>query len=94
VNSVVGTDEEFGAAAGQFFRRGQHEIGHALPVLFVNIAHVVGQRVGVHGDFGMMVASHHLLAFLADGAVAERRPLGAAGHDSDVFRFHHDFWCD
>ena len=84
VDGVVGADQEIGAGTLQFLRRGQHEIGDTLPVVAIDEVHVLAERVRVHGNLGMPVRAHQGRALVANGAIAERRALGAAGHDSNV----------
>jgi len=84
VNGVVRADSKPGAYGREFFRGGKHEFGHGGPVARVDVNHVLGQRVRMQGDFRMHALAHESGRFLAQGAIAQRGALGAAGHDSDV----------
>ncbi len=81
---LSGQIEKVGAGAGQLLRRRHHQFRHARPIARFDALHVFSQRVGVHRDFGMIVAPQQFRAFQADGAVAERRALRAASDDADV----------
>jgi hypothetical protein len=48
------------------------------------VFHVPGERVRVHGDFGVVVRTEKLRAFHTDGAIAKSRTFGRAGDDTDV----------
>jgi hypothetical protein len=84
VDGVVGTDEEVGTDAGELVGGGEHEVGYALPVVAVDVLHVLAERVGVHGDFWVVVGAEVGGAFGADGSVAEGCAFGGAGDDADV----------
>ncbi len=86
VDGVVGADEKVGADGGELVGGGEHEIGDGGPVVAVYVVHVLGERVSVHGDFGVVMRAEELRAFDADGAVAEGSALGGAGDDADVLR--------
>jgi hypothetical protein len=46
--------------------------------------HVLGQRVRVHRNLGMVVRSEKLRAFHADGSITESCAFGGAGNDTNV----------
>ncbi|KAG1244918.1 hypothetical protein G6F65_021538 [Rhizopus arrhizus] len=86
VDGVVRADQEICARARQLVGRRQHQRTHAGQVTVVQADHVVGQRMGVQGDFRVRVRPHALRAFRAQRAIAQRRALGRAGDDADVKR--------
>jgi len=84
VNGIVGADQEIGSSLGQFTGGGEHEFRYTRPIAGIDVLHVLSQRVGMQGHFGMLVSAEPLRPFVRDGAVAEGRSLGAAGDDADV----------
>jgi hypothetical protein len=84
VDRVVGADQEVGPKRLELARRGQHEAGHLVPSIAVDRSHVLGQAVGVEAHLRMSVGTQALAPVERDRPVAQGRPLGAAGHDSDV----------
>jgi len=84
VDSVVGADQEIGTDFREFICRGEHELTHALPVAAVDVFHVLGERVRMHRDFGMIVVAEKLRAFHVDGSITKRRAFGGAGNNTNV----------
>jgi hypothetical protein len=64
--------------------RRQHEFGYALPIVVVDVVHVLAEAVVVHRDFRMHVASHERLGFVADSAIAQRGSFSATSHNTDM----------
>ena len=63
------------------------ELGELLSkraVAALDVRHVLGQRMGMHGDLRMIVGAEQVSSFEADGAVAERGALRAGCDDADV----------
>jgi hypothetical protein len=60
------------------------QLADALPVVAIDALHVLAQRVRMHRHFRMIVRAHHLRAFDADRAIAERSTSGGTGDDADV----------
>ena len=63
---------------------GEHQFAHALPVAAIKAFHVLGERVRVHRDLGMIVRAEKLRAFHADGPITKRCAFGGAGNNADV----------
>ena len=58
----------------------------AQPVTAVDALHVLGERVRMHRDLGMIVLTEQVCALHADSAVTQRCAFGGAGDDPDVLR--------
>ena len=86
MDGIVRADQEIGTDFREFICRGEHQLTHALPVAAVDVFHVLGERVRMHRDFGMIVRPEELRPFHADGSITESCPFSGAGNDSDVLR--------
>jgi hypothetical protein len=86
VDGVVGADQEIDTDLRELVRGGEHQLAYARPVGAVDAFHVLGQRVRVHRDLGVIVRAEKLRALHADGPIAEGRAFGGAGNDADVLR--------
>ncbi len=84
MDCVVGADQEIGADFCEFICRGDHQLTHALPISAVDALHILGERVRVHRDLGMIVGTEKLRAFHADGSITKRRAFGGAGNNTNV----------
>src|SRR5712691_6380258 len=49
-----------------------------------SVFHVLGERVRMHRDFGMIVVAEKVRAFHVDGSITKRRAFGGAGNDTNV----------
>jgi excinuclease ABC subunit B len=86
---VVRADGEVRTCRLEPSRGSKHQFGYAVPIVAIDVRHVIGERnAPVESDGGMLVvAAQQLRPLEANGAVAKRCAFGAAGHDSNVL--HH-----
>src|SRR5260370_41445638 len=89
MHGVVGTDQENGTYFRELICGGEHQLTFTLPVVTVDASHVLGERVRVHRDLGMIVRAEKLHAFYADGPITKSCAFGGAGNNTDVAG--HDF---
>src|SRR5260370_22471500 len=84
MHGVVGTDQEIGTDFRELICGGEHQLTYTLPVVTVDASHVLGERVRVHRDLGMIVRAEKLHAFYADGPITKSCAFGGAGNNTDV----------
>ena len=84
MHGIVRANEELGARLDQLVRRIEQQPPGLVPAVRVDVPHVLGQRVVVQRDLGMIVPAEQGCSLDAHGAVAERRAFGAHRGDSDV----------
>jgi hypothetical protein len=84
VDGVVGADEEVRANLRQLLRGGQHQLGYALPILALDILHLIAEGVRVQGYLGMLVRSEDGLTLDAHGFVTKGGALGSASDNAHV----------
>src|SRR5260370_23002120 len=84
MHGVVGTDQENGTYFRELICGGEHQLTYTLPVVTVDASHVLGERVRVHRDLGMIVRAEKLHAFYADGPITKSCAFGGAGNNTDV----------
>src|SRR5260370_25889689 len=84
MHGVVGTDQENGTYFRELICGGEHQLTFTLPVVTVDASHVLGERVRVHRDLGMIVRAEKLHAFYADGPITKSCAFGGAGNNTDV----------
>jgi len=84
MNRVVGADQKIGTSSRQLLGGVEHKLGNPHPIIGVDVLHVLGQRVGMHGNFRMIVHAHADCAFVTDCAVAQGCAFRAAGYYADV----------
>src|SRR5439155_7495896 len=58
--------------------------GYRVPIAGFDVMHIVGKRIGMHGDFGMRMPAENLRTFDADGSVAEGGTFSADSDDPYV----------
>src|ERR1700680_1446904 len=88
MDGVVGADQEISADFREFVCGGEHQLAHSRPVAAVDAFHVLGERVCVHRDFGMIVRAEELRAFNADSPITKSGAFGGAGNDTDMVGHH------
>jgi hypothetical protein len=88
VGGVVRADEEVRPGGGQ--PRHAHRQGGPDRVMVAGVpgGHAAGQGDAVHGHVGVVVGAEPGEPLLAEGAEAQRRPLGAVGEDAKVPQLH------
>jgi hypothetical protein len=89
MDGVVGADQQLGAGPAELVGRYEEEASRLVPPAPFDVAHVLGQRVRVQRDLGVIVGAEHRGSFRADRAIAQRGPLGAHRDDSHVLGVPH-----
>src|SRR5262249_55695778 len=84
VGSVVRANEQIGTRSAQLLSRRKEHLADFVPLASVDVTHVVGERIRVHGDFWMSVTTQKPRSLYTDCAVAQRRAFCAHGDDSYV----------
>src|SRR5262245_759614 len=84
MNRVVRADHEIGADRSELFCRRQHQATYCRPVAAIDWRHILSEREGVHGHFGMSMPADELRALDANRQVTECRALGGTSDDSDM----------
>ena len=86
MNGIVRADQKLRTDTGQFVRRSQHQLAHALPIVAAQAFDILAERVRMHRHLGMGVRAEELRAFSTDRAIAKRGAFGGAGDDTDMLR--------
>ena len=81
---VLSADQEIGTDFREFICRGEHQLTYVLPIAAVDVFNVLGERVRLHRDLGMIVGAEKVRAFHADGSITKRRAFGGAGNNTNV----------
>jgi hypothetical protein len=84
VNGVIGADEKIGASLYELISGGEHQLTYTLPIAAINALHILGKRMVVHRDLGVIVRAEILRALQADGSITERCTLCGAGNDTNM----------
>ena len=86
VHGVIGADQEIDADCRELICGREHQFTRAPPVATIDAIHVIGERVCVHRNLGMIVGPEKLRAFYTNGPITKSCAFGGAGNNPDVLR--------
>src|SRR5450631_285836 len=87
VRGIIRTDRELGAGFRNDLRFAQHEFGDTFIVAPIECRHPLAKGDAAERHLRMHVLAHEILRVRGNFAIAQRRALGAARHDADMFGF-------
>ena len=85
---VVRANEKIGTNPGKFLGRTNQLVGNSVPVVGAHAFDVVDEGQSIHRDFWMVVRTHELRSFTANGPVTKRCPFGTTGHNTNMLDAH------
>src|SRR6266851_7277037 len=85
VRGIVRTDRELRAGIRNDLCFAEHEFGDALMVAAIECGHPLGKGDAAERHLRMHVLAHEFQRVRSNFAKAQRRALGAARHDADMF---------
>jgi len=85
VEGVVRANQEFRARVREYGRRREEKLSRFIPLIQIDISHVVGKGIRVHRDLRVIVRTEEGRTLHTYRAVAEGGAFGADADDSHVF---------